>query len=434
MKNLFILLCLAIFLSACDGSDPADIAEQAPSPGPGNEDPAVSILESVEISAAKTLVLKEDEVQVNFSRTTRQSVAQRCDELGTLDNAVYEKIILHGNQTPCFKNVHFWQPGMIYGQYRPFDSSPDIWFITDANGKVHHLPGTPKNDRGFKNDKSIRKYQGKPVYLTQDDFLAVFDMVSDEEKIIIASRIGRYVIMPKNNGDHVVYTDLEGGKIRRPDGSLVDLSQGEITPTGIRGSVNLTNEFYRNSSDDLTYQLNSSEFMNMILDASGDILETEASTIPVELQEYYDGPIESGSTPPRGPRPICGLASCERDKNLLLCKTEVCAIQGFLLADSSQDVKEINWFELGISGANPVACLTDGFIYYAAGDSLHKINKDLSASEEVLTDFSVYIMQCLNDDNLIIHGLNTANSQYETFQLNGNIRTMITENIAQFIR
>lgn len=437
MKKLFIFICLAILLSAC-GSNPADTELRRISPETGNEESQVQILESVEISSAETLVLKEVEIEVqpNLSRTLKQSVWERCDELGTLDNGVYEKIALHGNQTPCFKNVHFWDSGMIYGQYKPSDSSPDVWFITDANGKVHHLPGTPKKDRGFKNDKSIRKYQGKPIFLTQEDFLAGFDMSTDEEEIIIESRVGRYVVLPKNNGDHIVYTDLEGGKIRRPDGSLVDLSQTDATIVDgvpvIRGWVDLDN-FFKNPSGDLTYKTSAGNYFNMIFDATGEILETRVSTIPVTMQEWYDNPI-IGEPPPRAPGPNCGLTSCERDENLLLCETSVCPIQGFILADSSQDIQQIDWWDLGISGTNPVACLTDDFIYYAAGGSLHKIAKDLSASEEILTDFSVYTLQCPGNDNLIIHGLNIANSLYETFQLNGNIRTMIRENIAQFIR
>lgn len=418
MKNLFFLLCLAVFLSAC-GTNPADTELKKISLDPTNDAaPIVQMLESVEISHAETLVLKKVEVESNQSRTPRQSVWERCDELGTLDNAVYNKIPLQGNQTPCFKNVHFWQPGMIFGQYSPSDSSPDVWFITDSNGKVHHLPKAPKKDRGFKNDKIIRKYKGKPVYLTQEDFLTGFDMSSDEEEIVIESRVGRYVILPKNNGDHIVYTDLVGGKIKRPDGSVDEILY-----------VDLSGSFYKNPGNDIGYT-SSLGFLNIIFDATGDILEKQASAVPVELQEYFDGPIESGSVPPKGPtRPAWGLTDCERDENFILCGD-----RGFMLADSSQDIKEIDWYELGVSGANPEACLTDNFIYYAAGETLHKINKDLSASEEILTDFSVYTLQCLNDDNLIIHGLNAANSQYETFQLNGNIRTMITEDIAQFIR
>lgn len=443
MKNLFIFLFIAFFLSACGQGESATEIRRI-DPDPGNEAPIVQMLESVEIGAAETLVLKVVEVESSQFRTPKQSVWERCDELGTLDNAVYKKITIHGNQTPCFKNVHFWQPGMIYGQYSPSDSSPDVWFITDANGKVHHLPGTPKKDRGFKNDKKIRKYKGKPIYLTQEDFLTGFDMSSDEEETIVQSRVGRYVILPKNNGDHIVYTDLVGGKILRPDGSLRDLSRGDATVGDaiivdgvlrIRGPVDLTNNFFRNPSNDLTYRPSSGSYYNMIFDATGEILETAASAIPVIMQEFYDNlqqGIGIGEPPPAAPGLY--IQSCERDGNFLLCEAFSGGPQGFLLADSSQDIRQIDWWELGISGANPEACMTDNFIYYAAGETLHKINKDLSASQEILTDFSVYTLQCLGNDNLIIHGLNAANSQYETFRLNGNIRTMITEDIAQFIR
>lgn len=442
MKKSFIFLLLIVLLSACNTDDPAEIPGENPTPG--IYDPAVHTLEQIELEGVQTLVLKKVEVAPAQSRIANQSVFERCDELGTLDNAVYEKIPVHGNQTPCFKNVHFWdgKPGTIFGQYRPSDSSLDVWFITDAAGKVHHLPKAPKKDAGFKNDKKIREYKGKPVYLTQEDFLATFDMTSDREETVIASRVGRFVVIPKNNGDHIVYTDLTGGKIRRPDGSIEDLSKSVFTEQGIRGAVNLTNNFYKNSSNDLTYKQSccQSGYVNMIFDATGDILETAASGVPVALQEWLDGLGGEGG-PPGCSLPYLG--SCERDNNLLFCESHYSygtVIKGFLLADSSQDIKEIKWWELGISGVNPAACLTRSFIWYAAGDILNKINKDLSASEEVLSGFNIYTLQCLDDNNLIIHGLNTDNFEYETFQLtitddsSDNLRTMITENISEFIK
>ena len=419
---LFIAILTLIF-SSCAGDDPAAMPEE--NPEPGVYDPVVHTLENIDIGEAATLVLRKVEIDpdTNQSRNTSQSAFQRCDELGALKGAVYEKIPLQGNQTPCFKNVHFWdgEPDIIYGQYQPLDASSDVWFITDAAGKVHHLPRAPKKDRGFKNDKLIRKYQGKPVYLTQDDFLAGFDMTADKEEIILETRVGRFVVIPKNNGEHIVYTDLAGGKIKRPDGSVDNIS-----------GVNLSRSFYKNKSDDLQY-LTGWEFLNITFDATGNILEKQATAIPVELNEWIiNGLI--GSPYPRGPNPPSwGLEDCERDDDFMLC-----GVRGFLLADSSQDIREIDWQELGISGANPETCLTDSFIYYAAGDALHKISRDFSASEPVLEGFNIYALQCLDDENLIIHGLNTVSSQYETFQLTfqsaGNIRTMISENIARFIR
>lgn len=436
MKKAFIFLLLIVLLSACNPDDPAEIPGE--NPPPGIYDPAVHTLEQIELSGIQTLVLKEVEVDPAQSgkllnQTTQsgkllnQSIFERCDELGTLDNAVYAKIPVHGNQTPCFKNVHFWDgaPGTIFGQYRPSDSSLDVWFITDAAGKVHHLPKAPKKDAGFKNDKKIRKYKDKPVYLTQEDFLATFDMTADREETVIASRVGRFIVISKNNGDHIVYTDLTGGKIRRPDGSVEDLSIIDSS-TG-RFPVNLTGGFYKNQSDDIGYT-SLIGCKNLTFDTTGDILETEASAVPVAYQEWL-GTI--GVPPPGCPYRFMagGTGACERDDNLLLCGAE-----GFLLADSSQDIKGINWQEFGISGGNPAACLTESFIWYAAGDSLTKINRDLSASEEALTGFNIYTLQCLDDNNLIIHGLNTVSSNYETFQLTGNIRTMITENISEFIK
>jgi len=443
MKKLWILLLIVAFsLAACGEIDPAEIPE-IPDVSDISSDsaPIVEMLERIEINDAQTLVLKEVEVSLDLSKRKQVGfdltlgATKRCDELGTLDNAVYKKIKLHGNQTPCFKNVRFWEPGMIFGQYSPSDSSPDVWFITDANGKIHHLPKAPKKDRGFKNEKKIRKYKGKPVYLTQDDFLAVFDMSSDEEETIIASRVGRYVILPKNNGDHIVYKDLVGMKMLRPDGSILDLSvPGWITDEngvaiGIRGALRPVDDFFKNSSNDIGYTYGGNECRNAIFDASGNMLEAQASGVPVAFQEWLHDPTIGPAGGPKCPLRNIHIPYCERDDDLLLCGT-----RGFLLADSSQDVREIDWRQLlGVNGSNQIVCLTDNFIFYAAGESLYEINRDLSAFEVILTGFNIYTLQCQGDDNLIIHGLNTANSKYETFQLSGNIRTMIQDNISQFI-
>lgn len=411
MKNNLLLIIFAsvFFLSACGTDDPAkEIVDQSP------YNPAIHTLEAIILNGAQNLVLKEVSVGEDGKILTA-GVQSRCDELGKLEGVTYSKIEIRGqgSATPCFRNVGKWKDGIIFGQYRFEDSTSDVWFITDSNGKVHHLPKAPIKDRGFKNDKIIREYNGKPAYLNQDHFLTAFDMESDEEETVIETHVGRFLVIHKLNGDHIVYNDLAGGKRRKPDGSIDEINE-----------INTYKTFYTNQSNDLQY-IASMRFKNFILDETGDIIERAATAVPVAFQKWM-GTI--GVAYPNGPIFSSGIENCEKTDDLMLCGDK-----GFLIPDSSQDVVAINWIQFQVAGASPISCLTDDFIYMAAGEKLTKINRDLSAYEHILTGFAIYTLQCPADDNLIIHGLNTATFQYETFQLSGNIRTMITENITSWI-
>lgn len=422
MKGFLFLLGVTLLLVACSDSDPADDSRQS------GYDPAVHTLQSVILDGAQTLALKERESQQQPLHST-QGIAERCDELGKLEGVIYSQLETKGqggNITPCFKNIQFWDSQTIYGQYRPDNSGDSVWFITDPTGKVHHFPNAPKKGLGFKNSKRIGQYQGKPLFLNPHSYLATLNMETDEEETLINTPVGGFVVIPKNNGEHIVYKDLSGGKLRRPNGSAESVPE-----------INNYNFYYKNSSGDLTYRgtggVAGGGFHNMILDATGNILERAAPSVPVALQAYYDeSPI--GVPPPSNPGYSGSMETCERSDNLMICESAYSGVKGFLLADSSQDIKEINWNQFGLYGDNPRACLTENFIYIAIGNQITRINKDLSAFEPVLTDFQTYTLTCLGDNNLIMHGFNEINYQYETFQLTGNIRTMITENISAFIR
>lgn len=432
-NSLLLLLCGLWLLSACgENPDPAESSNSNPST---TYNPAVHTLANIALDGADTLALKEKtETAGQAVRSLKQGVSERCDELGRIDGAIYSKLKTQGQGgsiAPCFKNIQFWNSETIYGQYNSsFKDSTgavgfteDIWFITDPAGKVHHLPNAPEKGRGFKNEKRIRQYKGKPVYFSHNGFLTSFDLETDEEKIIINTRIDLtpVVFFTKNNGDHIVYKDKAGGKIRRPDGSVESIP--EINDSWI---------YYKNLSNDLTYS-RGSYLKNMILDStSGSIhIWTKAlSVTPVALQDWYDNPV-IGQPAPLWSLSAYGISNgiCEKTNNLIICEN-----RGLILADTSQDVKEIDWTKyetnIGIGGS----CVTPNFIYVAGLDKITRINIDLTQFEHVLTNFQTYTLKCLDDNNLIIHGFNTANDEYETFQLLNNVRTMITGNISAFIR
>lgn len=424
-RFLFLLLGVTLILSACSGSDPADESSY---------DPAVHTLQSVILDGAQTLALKERENRQQTLRST-QGITERCDELGKFEGVNYSKLETTGQGgsiIPCFKNIQFWDSQTIYGQYKyqakPISEPtgdyipyvPYVWFITDPTGNVHHLPNAPKKGRGFKNEKLIRQYQGKPVYFNSQGFLAALNLETDREEIVINTRIDLKptVIFTKDNGDHIVYKDQAGGKIRRPDGSVESI--WKIDDSWI---------YYKNPSNDLTYG-RGGYLKNMILDATGNITRTGLTVTPVFIETYNANPTIGEPAPPQSISAY-GMSQqgCDKINNLIICGTRT-----LILADTSQDVKEINWTDyetnIGIAGS----CVTQNFIYTAGSDKITRINLDLSAFEHVLTNFQPYTLKCLDDNNLIIHGFNTANNEYETFQLLNNVRTMITENISAFIR
>jgi hypothetical protein len=417
MKKILVFLSICLFLLiGCSGSDPASEQSAGNPNAPAPYNPDIHILQSIALPVSQILALKERE-EATEARTIN-SINERCDELGQLDGVSYSKLETLGKDNaslvPCFKNVEFWKDSIIYGQYRPDNTTDSVWFITDQLGGVHHLPNTPKKGLGFKNNKRIRQYKGKPVYLNTESHLTAFNIETDEEETIINTPVGHFVVIPKNNGEHIVYNDLAGGKIKRPDGQIDNISE-----------INTYKFFYKNKSNDLTY-VQSSYFNNMIFDATGSIIERAATGVPEAFQDWLG---QTDTPLPRGPVLLSAMSECDKTDNLLICGN-----RGFWTGDSSRDIKEINWSaDFGIGGANPKTCLTDGFIYYAAGEVLSKINRDLSASEDILTGFEIQVLKCPADNNLIIHALNKDNFEYEIFQLNGNLRTMITEDISYFI-
>jgi len=439
--KLCLLILFVSYLYSCGGGSPASDPGTQSTPAP---------LESIVLNSTnETLVLKDTQSGAS-NAPSRISIAQRCDELGRLEGVQYSKVETRGkngvNLNPCFKNVHYWKEGMIYGQYRPDINEAYVSFLTDVDGNVHHLPDHPKKRLGFKNVKMIDRYNGKPLYLNPNGHVVTFNMETDEEETVINTPVGHFVVLNKNNGDHIAYHDLAGGKIRRPDGSIEDAKE-------ISNSYNF---YYKNGSNDLTYMTSLFGFKNMIFDENGVILDRIASVIPVALQDFYDNFVV-GDLLPKAPSAGTGIQECERSDNMLICygSYNFNALKGYLIASSDQDLKEVKWFEYGVLSAatrEPKLCLTQDFIYvYSEGESgqvidgvtttiLHRrltqINRDLSDSAHILTNIEIERLSCMENGKLLISGLNMDTSLNEVFHFDPEfkIKTMITESIREFIQ
>lgn len=431
---------IVVFLLGCGGSsNPADEL------GSGNVE-STPVVQSIDLAGASVLALREKETAVGASYSPSLSrvshvIPERCDELGRMDGVAYKGLDIKdkqgGSLVPCFKNVHFIKDDMIYGEYRrerdkDYTSFDYASFITDSAGKVHHLSGRPKKPTGFKSDKLIRMYKGKPLYLNYSGFLVTLNLETDEEENILNAPVGNFVIIPKNTGEHIVYHDLGGGHIMRPNGGIEDLPE-----------LNTYRFYYRNASNDLTY-ISNRQFKNLLLDPDGFILDRAATGIPIAHQKWVDG-LETGESigvpPPSSPGVTTSMSSCEISGNLMICEGNY--LKGYILAGSDDDVKEIKWCDYGhCSGLNPLICVADEYIYYysnnntaTASRQLTKINKDLSSFEHIMTNIVIDRLTCVKDGSLLISGRNMDTSVNERFHFDPalRIKTMITENITEFI-
>jgi hypothetical protein len=417
MKNLLIFLIFGLFLLFGCSSDPADTNKST-------YNPAVHTLEKIEgLDGSKTLVLSAMEPEalpapqnaMMGDKTINSAIPPQCDEIGEISGGRYQKLPLQGSITPCFKKFRRWRKGgnAVYGQYTPFDSTEDVWFITDEQGKVHHLPGAPSKDNGFKNERMIRKLNGHPVYLNQLRRLVKFNLTTDKEEYVIDDTVavGRFVVIDKpSDGEHIVYTDLTGGQRKKPSDDVDRLAE-----------LDTYKFFFKNPSGDLTY-IASSYFKRMIFDATGNITDRAASAVPVEFEEWLNG--GQGVAMPTGPVFGGSLEDCEMSENLMIC-----GVKGFVIKDSTADIEEVNWNVFEIYGSTPQVCLQETYIYFAAGDKLTKITRDLSSFEHIITGEEINELSCLADGNLLIK---TPERTYQFDPVN-RITTILPDSISGFV-
>ncbi len=416
MKNLLFML-FGIMLFGCGGS-PADTPSTFPDSNSG-------VLSSIELGGAKTLALASEEPSTS---PALRSASLECKKLGKLRGAIYSELGTQstgGDIAPCFSDVAFWKSGAIYGQYRPADSTMDIWFVTDAEGNVFHLPEPPRKGHGFKNDKLVRTFEGNPIYLGQDGSLKSLNLedAEEEEETILRGAYKRFEILDRPDGEHLIYVDWDGaGKRMKPDDSIENIN--EIESTGF---------FVANSSQDLLYKEINGELKTVIFDASGGIIDSARSSRAASWEDFKNNPA-AGKTPPTEIVIAHSIDNCEKDDDLMMCGG-----RGFLLADSSRDMQEINWCDFGHCAQYKTAgCLSGDFIYfYSKGtvtDNLSKISRDLSGDETILQNFEVEEIACGDDGGLLIRGHNIDTGADENFHLKDNTKTFLTKKISKIIR
>ena len=410
MKTSLFSLMICLFfplsfvLQACDGSSPASNDKNDP------YIPEIHTLEKIELpEASTTLVLASRDIQASsVMKTLNNGVQSRCEALGSLEGASYQELTTHGNLTPCFKNIRridHW----IYGQYRPDDSSNDVWFITDSVGNVHHLPEAPAQALEFSNVGRIKKLNSRPAYLNQQKNLVSWNFETKEEDTVIPEPVGRWTSIVKSNGEHIFYTNLEGGQRMKPDKSIERLTE-----------LDACKLFYPNKSNDLEY-VSEMRFKRMLLDADGIITDRAASAVPVAYEAWLGTVGE-----PMPDSPVISSVDCVLDDGLLLCGEK-----GYLVNESGEDMVGIDWSEnFEVYGDNPNICLSTNYIYFSAGSKLTQIDRDLSAFEHVLTGYDIRDLKCLGDGNLLIK---TSDQTFEFDPVN-KLRTIIPASISSLVK
>ena len=416
-----ILLAMGMGMAACVG-DPA-------SGGSVAYDPNVHGLEKIDLEGAKTLVLSPADIPASsaaFYVKTKPS----CDDLGKLDGAIYSKLETQSNGkgpvNPCFKNVGFWKDGAIFGQYTPEDSTQDVWFVTDSEGNVHHLRGTPRGGRDFKNGKRIKLFREKPVYLNEENQLIFFDMSTDEEEIITDSGIDRFVILHRQDGEHLVYKDEDGaGKRIKPSDETEAL-----------GAINDAEIFYENESADLDYNVDV-YFKRVVLNAAGNVIDAAASIVPLAFDEWINAGVP-GSTEPKGPIFQNSIEGCDKDRNLMICGNK-----GFVISGSAQDMGSIDWCDFGhCSQLNAKSCLNETDIYFYSENNVSPSTRQLTRIsrgtngdyEDIFTNIETKLLACAEDGGILVKGYNLDTSGDETFHYKNAVKTMLTAPISDFIR
>jgi len=431
--TLFLPGIILFFLSGCGGSSPASDTNSVGIP-------LTIAIEDINLNGADVLALKEKEetgIVSGYGKILGYPTSKRCDELGRLDGVTYSGLEIRNragkNIKPCFKDVHYLTGNSIYGKYRPDPTGDYVSFITDSNGKVHHLQKQPKKSTGFKSDKLIRQYKGKPIYLDYDGYLTSLNLDTSEEEQLINAPVGHFVILKKNNGDNIVYHDLSGGHVIRPDGGIEDIPE-----------INSSRFYYRNGSEDLGY-VATQKFRNIIFNNDGSInnntgIPAMYSGIPVAYQKWIDD-ASVGVPPPSSPIIGTSMVTCERSENLLICDGNY--LKAYVITGSDEDIEEIKWCDYGnCSGLTPLVCVNNQYIYYYSSNNtaqpsrqLTRIKRDFSSFEHIITNINIQRLTCLNNEKLLISGMNTDTSVDERFLFDpvSRIKTMITEPISEFI-
>lgn len=420
MKRFLFLLCLLFSLSGCGGSEPAS-GDGANS----SYNPEIHTLEKIEgLDGSKTLVLASIDSQVSPSlKTLNNAVSSSCDELGHIQGGLYYQIATQGNLKPCFSEVRRWSSNIIYGKYRPQDDTADVWFITDDEGKVHHLPKAPKKSNGFKNGSLIKKFAGAPAYLDSLSRLVKFDYESGEEIPIINHAVGHFVTLTRNDGDHVFFTNLIGGQRRKPDGVIERLDK-----------LDLRKFFFEDASGDLGYLAHNGYFKRIMVDSTGEIIDDASSGVPVAYNEWINNP-QVGSIPPTGPYFIGSMEGSKRSGNLIIHGGK-----GFMLGGKEKDLREIGWCDFGHcgwpGGFDVVQnCINSNYIYFYAPKKLTQISRNLQNFEHILENMSydeqIIGLSCLANGNLLVK---TLGQTAYVFDPQNKTKTILPGKIQSFIR
>lgn len=417
-KYLLLFLIAAIMLPACGDYNSAEGGKQI-------YNPDIHTLEKIEgLEGSKTLVLLSNGTQTSVNIEMRiNGATERCMELGDVTAGVYRRLETTGGVIPCFSEIRRWRnrSGIIYGKYRPNDSSNDVWFITDAEGSVHHLPSAPVRGSGFKNSHIIKAVNGKAAYLDSYRRLVILRTEDNEEEILLSNPVSRFVVLSKNDGDHIFYTGLYGGYRKKPDLEVERISE-----------IDSRLFFFRDRDNDIGYIDYNGYFKRIEVSNDGAITARNASAVPVAYDNWINNPTP-GEPMPIGAGFEGSMENCNRSENVV-----VCGWKGFALGGRSIDLQEIDWCDFDHCSweGEAKSCVNDQFIYfYSPGNSyyqsrLTQISRDFNSFEHIIVNENISDLMCIENSDLLIK----TSSQVYQFNPADKIKTILPSSITEFIQ
>ena len=396
------------------------------------EVPRNELLTTVNIGDAKALALSPRNAPNNSSASlfgrmlSIIGVVDDCQQIGILEGDVFTAIATEGS-IPCFSEVEMMEGGLVFAKYHLDDISEspalamysqsgdvELPIIIDASGDVHHLPGTPKRKKSFKNVKMIDVHSdGKPYYINSSNRLVRFDITSDTEVEMVNGSITNFSIKEYSNGRHYVVDSTSGVKRIRPDGSEDMLSE-------------MTTGNYHTIGDNSFQYISGGKFKRMIINSDGIITDRVGRSDPEEFAFWLTNGVQTnGST--AMPREISFLGSVTNCiGNLLSEKNTMMCMEGLFKSQSEYyDAQKIDRNIFGYGDQNllrQLSCASDNRIYYYAesktGESkLVSIAGFSTANIDLDIQHKLSDLECISDSEIAVIG--TIGELTETLSITG---------------
>jgi hypothetical protein len=403
-----VLAIITLYSMSCGNSNPAETETTTPT----SQTTPIEQLATISLDSAAILALKPLAASTDQKQT--QAASNDCNELGKMNGSHFQSIQTTGVKNLCFRGVGFYAHNKIYGSYASGGS--ERWFITDSNGKVHHLPEKPKTRRGFKNDKLIKEYKGKPAYVTNNGHIVTFDLSTDTEEIVFEAfdnkPVREFVVLPKSDGDHLIFDTNEGVKRQKPDGSREDMTE-----------LNYASQpsYFKNGGS--LYYVSPWGGKYFVLDGEGLIIDGAAEGAPVEFDTW----LRTTDTPkPKAPN--IDTDDCQRltlpGKSIMICNSCPTCLNPqtynkiYRVPAIDKDIETVDlWAEYNGYNDNYTQACGGEVLFFLGGDKL-TVFDDIGKTSQVATDqYQINKLWCVSDSEVFFEGRDISDDSIKTVKV-----------------